>query len=271
MSTHDIPCMILAAGRGERMRPLTDYVPKPLLEIHGKSLLEHHLARLKANGFSRIVINHAWLGHMIEEKFGDGSSLGLNIQYSGEKEALETAGGIRQALDRLAPEDYFFVINGDVYAPDFPLHRTSIIIDKLRNENLTKPDLEHATLAYLFLVQNPAHHPQGDFFIAPSNEGFEKMNKQGQAFHQIYSELPGEKMDYSDLKVGDSKSIQRYTFSGAGIYHKSLFDQLTPGLKAPLAPLLKKAMATNQVFGELLSCSWHDVGSPERLNELNQS
>lgn len=231
--------MILAAGRGERMRPLTDVVPKPLLTIHGKSLIEHHLDNLKNAGFNKIVINHAWLGHLIEETFGDGMSRGLQIQYSPEKEALETAGGIRQALPLLNPEDYFLVINGDVYSPDFPFEKITELVKNLK----VKPGAQ----AYLFLVSNPPHHPQGDFYL----------NMDGSIHHES---------DHKENSVNG-----KYTFSGAGLYHKDLFAQLTPGAKAPLAPLLKEWMNENRVFGERLNCAWHDVGTPERLNELNQT
>lgn len=238
---NQFPCMILAAGRGERMRPLTDKLPKPLLEIHGKSLIDHHLTRLKTVGAQHIVINHAWLGHLIEEKIGSGNELGLDIQYSAEKEALETAGGIATALPLLKADDYFFVINGDVYSPDFPFAQLNKIVDELKGK--INGD-EKPVLAYLFLVNNPPHHPQGDFYI---NDG-------------IIS---------SEIEVSNSAS--KYTFSGAGIYHKELFKEIAPGTKAALAPLLKEAMKQKLVKGEILSCSWHDVGTPERLMELNQA
>lgn len=250
---YTIPCMILAAGRGERMRPLTDHLPKPLLEIHGRSLLDHHLFRLKDAGFEHVVINHAWLGHLIEQNLGDGSSKGLSIQYSPETEALETAGGIRKALPLLKPDDYFFVINGDVYSPDFPFDRIAGLVSVLR-EKIKAQDIgsNPTTLAYLFLVPNPEHHPKGDFFLDP-----------GSAEHLNHV--------YFEESQRSTQSTPRYTFSGAGLYHKSLFNHLEIGVKAALAPLLKEAMAKKQVFGELLSCPWHDVGTPQRLEQLNQS
>ena len=233
--------MILAAGRGERMRPLTDKLPKPLLEIHGQSLLSHHLARLKQEGFQKVVINHAWLGHLIEEKLGTGQELGLRISYSAEKEALETAGGIATALPLLKADDYFFVINGDVYSPDFPFSKLSSIVNNLRQQIKTG---QAPTMAYLFLVNNPPHHPLGDFYL-------------------------NENCVSSEQTVAGSQ--HKYTFSGAGLYHKDMFTKITSGTKAALAPLLKEAMAKNLVRGELLECGWHDVGTPERLMELNQS
>jgi MurNAc alpha-1-phosphate uridylyltransferase len=263
----DIPCMILAAGRGERMRPLTDHVPKPLLEIHGQSLLDHHLSRLKDAGFENIVINHAWLGHLIEEALGDGSTRGLKIKYSGETQALETAGGIRQALPLLNPKDYFFVINGDVYCPDFPFHRIGALVKQLRAKLKLRTDAsspssmadtkeqsdDQNTLAYLFLVPNPEHHPKGDFFLDEHTQG------------QVFFEA-----SQATKNPYNIHTIERYTFSGAGLYHKSLFANLIPGEKAALAPLLKEAMSKMQAFGELLSCSWHDVGTPQRLEQLNK-
>ena len=116
-----LPCFLLAAGRGERMRPLTDNLPKPLLTIQNKSLLAWHLETLALSGVQKVVINHAWLGEKIEESLGDGHQFGLSIKYSPEANALETAGGIRQALPLLSPEDYFLVINGDVFAPNLAI------------------------------------------------------------------------------------------------------------------------------------------------------
>lgn len=233
--------MILAAGRGERMRPLTDKLPKPLLEIHGQSLLTHHLLRLKEQGFQRVVINHAWLGHLIEENIGSGDKLGLSISYSPEKEALETAGGISTALPLLKVDDYFFVINGDVYSPDFPFEKLSPIVNKLRNQIKSG---QTPTLAYLFLVNNPPHNPLGDFYLNEDSVSAEQISTGAQS---------------------------KYTFSGAGLYHKDIFAKIPSGTKAALAPLLKEAMSNHLVQGELLKCGWHDVGTPERLMELNQS
>ena len=240
----DFPAMILAAGRGERMRPLTDNLPKPMLEIHGKSLLHYHLDGLKNNGFKNIVINHAWLGNKIEEAFGDGSAFGVNISYSPEENALETAGGIRNALKLLNPNDYFFVINGDTFMPGFPFDRIQEIVEQLR---IDIAEGANPLLAYLFLTKNPSHHPKGDFYlISPHVFSDDQLNSN---------------------PLGQAK----YTFSGAGIYHKDLFKDLHVGEKVPLAPLLKNAMGNLLVEGELLSCSWHDVGTPDRLSELNQT
>jgi len=235
--------MILAAGRGERMRPLTDSLPKPLLEIKGKSLLQYHLEGLKHHGFKHIVINHAWLGQHIEDAFGNGSKFALQIDYSSETVALETAGGIVNALPLLQPEDYFLVINGDTFMPEFPFEKIQDIVNQLRINKVQ----DHLLMqAYLFLVPNPSHHPHGDFYLFND---------------YVFSENP-----ISPNSSGASK----YTFSGAGIYHKNLFNEIPIGTKHPLAPLLKKAMMQRLVKGEVMQCSWHDVGTPDRLLALNK-
>ena len=233
-----LPCFLLAAGRGERMRPLTDTTPKPLLQIHGKSLLQWHIEALVAANTSRIVINHAWLGEQIESALGDGTQWGAQIQYSPEDTALETAGGIRQALPLINPQPYFLVINGDVFCPDFPI---TAFISRFQGhlKSGAKP------LAYLALVPNPPQHPEGDFY------------------------LHGEHV--SDKPTNSPLQEAKLTFSGIGIYHQSLFADLKLGEAAKLAPLLRSAMAKNQVFGEKYTGPWHDVGTPQRLHELNQS
>ncbi len=228
-----IPCLLLAAGRGERMRPLTDVLPKPLLAIKGKSLLAWHLKALAKAGVQQIVINHAWLGQKIEDALGNGSQFGLNITYSPEENALETAGGICKALPLLHPKDYFLVINGDVFAPNFPIQ--SLIKQALTLRNAPQP-----VLAHLIMVPNPAHHPEGDFYL-------------------------------QDARVS-SKAIldaEKLTFSGIGLYHRDLFQNLELGQPAKLAPLLVQAMAQNRVTAEKYCGPWHDVGTPQRLQELN--
>jgi len=213
--------MILAAGRGERMRPLTDNIPKPLLQVAGKSLLEWHLLALAQAGFKQVVINHAYLGEQIERALGDGSRWGLQIQYSPETHALETAGGIANALHLLG-EQAFLVVNGDVIAQvDFAHIQL-------------KPDC----LAHLLMVPNPAHHPQGDFCL---NAG--KLIQEGEPM---------------------------LTFSGIGIYHPSLFSHIHAGESAKLAPILRAAMDQGLVGGERFDGVWHDIGTPERLAEINR-
>ncbi|MFT2090282.1 N-acetylmuramate alpha-1-phosphate uridylyltransferase MurU [Paraglaciecola sp. 2405UD69-4] len=216
--------MILAAGRGERMRPLTDTLPKPLLSIHQKALIEYHLEALKLAGYERVVINHAWLGQLIEAKIGNGSRYGLEVIYSPEAKALETAGGIVKALPLLcqtAQDCYFTVVNGDVFT-DFDF------------ANLQEPPL-NAT-AHLVMVDNPGHNPDGDFYL-----------------------------DKNRLNVSQGKKL---TFSGIAIYHKSFFDTLRPEIQ-PLAPMLKDGIKNNQVSAQYFLGNWTDVGTPERLAQLN--
>ena len=228
-----IPCFLLAAGRGERMRPLTDKLPKPLLTIQNKSLLAWHLEALSVAGIRNVVINHAWLGQKIEKALGDGGQFGLSIVYSPEVSALETAGGIRKALPLLNPIDYFLVINGDVFSPNLPIKPLLEHVSLLRN-------LKDRPLAHLLMVPNPIQHPDGDFYL-------------------------------QNFKVSDSplEGAEKLTFSGIGLYHRDLFQGLELDLPTKLAPLLREAMAENRVTGEKYTGPWHDVGTPQRLQELN--
>lgn len=230
-----IPCLVLAAGRGERMRPLTDTIPKPLLQVQGKSLLAWHLEALANAGLTQVVINHAWLGEQIEASLGSGKQFGLQIFYSREESALETAGGICKALPLLRANDYFLVINGDVFTPQFPIQGLIQRVLELRSQD--------QLLAHLIMVPNPPQHPHGDFYL-----------DQTMVRDDGYAGATGAKL----------------TFSGIGIYHHTLFKGLISGQSAKLAPILRKAMADNRVSGEKYLGSWHDVGSPERLAELNK-
>lgn len=219
--------MILAAGRGERMRPLTDHTPKPLLEVGGKPLIVWHIENLKATGFEDIVINIAWLGDKIPAALGDGSKYGVKLLYSNEQQegALETAGGIIKALPLLLSDSAdkpFLVVNGDVWC-DFSYTN----ISPLKNDDL----------AHLIMVNNPEHNPKGDFSLADS-----RLNEAGES---------------------------KYTFSGIGYYHPDLFKNLDQGKRA-LAPILREKMHDNKISGELFSGDWRDIGTPERLEELNQ-
>ncbi|HEY6094835.1 MAG TPA: nucleotidyltransferase family protein [Gallionellaceae bacterium] len=226
--------MILAAGRGERMRPLTDHTPKPLLAVAGKPLIVWHIERLAAAGLTRLVINHAHLGQQIEEALGDGGRYGVHIQYSPERPAaLETAGGIAHALHLLGDE-VFAVINGDVYC-DYDLAQLPARATALRASH---------DLAHLVLVNNPPHHPQGDFHL-----------QQGRL-------LP---TDDQRLATDDSK----LTFSGIGLYKPALFAHLDRNAAAPLAPLLRKQIVQGQASGEHHQGVWVDVGTPQRLHELD--
>lgn len=220
--------MILAAGRGERMRPLTDRVPKPLLQAGGKPLIVWHIERLAAAGFTELVINHAHLGDQIEQTLGSGSAWGVSIDYSREGEALETAGGIALAL-RLLRNKPFLVVNGDIFCDyDFTLLRPAA-------QRLARSSL----LAHLVLVPNPDHHRCGDFALC------------------------------GDRVLADG--APRLTFSGIGVYAPELFAGITPGVKARLAPLLLEAMGRDRVTGEVHAGRWLDVGTPARLEELDQT
>jgi MurNAc alpha-1-phosphate uridylyltransferase len=218
--------MLLAAGRGERMRPLTDYTPKPLLEVAGKPLIVWHIEKLVRAGISELVINHAHLGAQIEQALGNGSRFGARIQFSAEAHALETAGGIANALPLLG-DGPFAVINGDIFCDyDFAA---------LRRQADT---LEHrGDAAHLVLVSNPPQHPDGDF-----------------ALH--------------DGRVIDGEP--RLTFSGIGIYQPALFAGIPRGSIAPLAPLLRAQIALGKVSGEHHAGLWADVGTPQRLAELDR-
>lgn len=219
--------MILAAGRGERMRPLTDHTPKPLLPVGGKPLIVWHLERLHAAGFRQVVINHAHLGTQIEAALGSGAALGLEIAYSPEPPgALETAGGIRHALPLLG-DAAFLVVNGDIWC-DWPFARAA--------EKMLSGD----TLAHLVLVNNPPHHPGGDFGLAGKR-----------IVNSAAAETP------------------RFTFSGIGIYSPALFAPLADHRPAKLAPLLRAAADAGRLGGELHGGRWIDVGTPERLQELD--
>lgn len=218
--------MILAAGRGERMRPLTDSCPKPLLRVGGKALIEWHLERLARTGFRQIVINHAHLGSMLEQALGNGSRWGLSIAWSREADALETAGGIAQALALLG-SDPFLVVNGDIWC-DFDFGRARTIAAQMLAGDLD---------AWCVLVDNPPQHPRGDFGI-----------------------------DSGRLLAEASR---RFTFSGIGVYRPTLFGQLIRGQPAPLAPLLREAITRGTAGAERHAGRWVDVGTPQRLTELD--
>lgn len=223
--------MILAAGLGERMRPLTDHTPKPLLKAGGKPLIEWQIERLRAAGFTDLVINHAHLGMQIESQLGDGSRLGVTIAWSDEGTPLETAGGIAKA-GHLLGDAPFMVTNGDVYA-EFDYARLGPVLADMANN----PE----RLAHLVLVDNPAHHPEGDF-------GLEEGRVTQPATH----------------------AIGRLTFSGIGCYRPELFAGIVPGDKAKLAPLLVAAMKAGKVTGEHFAGRWEDVGTPARLQALDK-
>lgn len=235
--------MILAAGRGERMRPLTDHCPKPLLEVGGKPLMGWHMEALARAGFHDLVVNTAWLGELIESRFGPQPANGGREQLSKEERprirfshegrdfggALETAGGIARALPLL--DDAFWLVGGDVYVPGFEFSRAAL-----------ERFAAGGKLAHLVLVPNPEHNPKGDFALRPDG-------------------------------VAQNQGEAKYTYSTVGLYRKALFQSLPAGnpqgVKAPLAPLLRAAMDNGQVTAEIYTGPWTDVGTPQRLAQLN--
>lgn len=217
--------MILAAGLGKRMQPLTTDLPKPLLKVGDKTLIEHQIERLVAGGITGIVINHFYLGGMIEELLGNGSKYGTSIIYSREPIRLETAGGIIKALPMLK-DDCFVVVNADIWTDfDFSTLEPVDGVDRL---------------AHLVLVENADHNPHGDFYID----------------------------DKGRVHEDHSARDQRLTFSGMSVMHKNLFRDL-PIQPRSMVPLLQEAMLQDQVSGEVYEGLWMDIGTPERLQEIN--
>jgi len=215
--------MILAAGRGERMRPLSDTKPKPLLEVKNKALILYHIEKLAKNGFRDIVINIAHLGHLIPEFLGDGSRWGVTLHYSDERMsgALESAGGIIKALPLLTDKP-FLVVNGDVFC-EYEFDPTFDLQGKM---------------AHLILVPNPPHNTKGDFGL----EGSQVLNS----------------------------AEQMYTFSGIAYYDPAFFSGLVLQ-KSALAPLLRSSIEKNEISAEVFNKKWHDIGTPQRLQEVNDA
>ncbi|MEZ5563698.1 MAG: nucleotidyltransferase family protein [Gammaproteobacteria bacterium] len=215
--------LILAAGRGERMRPLTSNMPKPLLRVGGKPLIDWHIEALARAGITELVVNLSWQAAKLRDHLGDGSRQGVSLQFSEEgPEPLETGGGIHHALGLLGPEP-FWVVNGDISC-DF---------------SFAPRELPPGTLAHLVLVPNPAHHPDGDFVLRDGR-----------------------------IVGADTADAARLTFAGISILQPALFSAARPG-RFPLAPLLRAAAEKNQVSGELYRGRWTDVGTPERLRQLD--
>lgn len=231
MSPVPTKAMILAAGLGERMRPLTEHTPKPLLMAGGKPLIVWQIERLRQAGFGDLVINHAHLGRKLEAALADGAALGVRIAWSDEGTPLETAGGIARAGHLLGAAP-FVVTNGDVYAEFDYTRLWPVLADMAKNP-------EH--LAHLVLVDNPVHHPQGDFVL-----------------------------DGDRVAMPPTHAVSRLTFSGIGCYRPELFADIVPGDKAKLAPLLQRAMAAGRVSGEHFAGRWEDVGTPQRLIDLDK-
>jgi MurNAc alpha-1-phosphate uridylyltransferase len=236
--------MILAAGRGERMRPLTLARPKPLLEVGGMALIEHHLYALAAAGVHEIVVNLSWLGDQIRAALGDGSRYGVALAYSEEgPEPLETGGGIFRALPLLSPigVEPFLVLNGDVWM-QYPYAE---LLGRFAN-GLPRKDQAHVVL-----VPNPAHNPRGDFWLDRD---------------RMIEPIPG--MAADTAVAARVAALPRLTFSGLGVYHPSLFNGCADGA-FKLAPLLRNVAAADRVGAERYDGDWLDIGTPERLAALD--
>ncbi len=227
--------MIFAAGRGERMRPLTDTCPKPLLKVRGRPLIVWHVLNLVRAGITEIVINHAHLGEQIEHTLGDGTAYGATIAYSHEDTALETAGGIAKARHLLGDEP-FLAISGDIYCPYFDFEQVKDVLAEKDLWGVPYP-LDQRDVCWLYLVKNPSYHPDGDFGLnlyAIANDG-----------------------------------EPRHTFANIGVYRPEMFDAITPGSYAKLGPLIRDYAARGLVGGELYAGDWVNVGTVEQLEALN--
>ena len=220
--------MLLAAGRGARMGALTDTCPKPLLVVRGKPLIVWHIEQCAAAGIKQLVINHAWLGTLIEQTVGDGSTWGLSIRYCAEPTALETSGGIANALPWLGSAP-FAVISSDIFC-DFNFNRLHSIGDQIQNSNLR---------AWCVLVNNPPHHPQGDFAC-----------EDGLMLQRAHASSPA------------------LTYSGIGVYTAQLFADVVPGKPERLLTQLMVGTNARQIGAQIHDGLWTDVGTPERLAQL---
>ena len=240
----NLPALILAAGRGERMRPLTDACPKPLLQVRGKTLIARHLEALARDGVRDVVINTAYLEEQFEPALGDGRAWGLRIRYSHERAdhggALETAGGIAKALPLLAEapggDRAFWVLAGDVFVPGFRFAAEAA-------RAFAEGPGQHTDLAHLWLVPNPAHVPQGDFAL----------DAEGRVHH----------------KASAPAGTPTFTYSTIGLYRPSMVDGIRPGEKAALRPCFDRAIDSGRLSGRVHLGEWTDVGTPERLAALN--
>ncbi|SFM30861.1 N-acetylmuramate alpha-1-phosphate uridylyltransferase MurU [Rugamonas rubra] len=228
--------MIFAAGRGERMRPLTDTCPKPLLAVRGRPLIVWHVLNLVRAGITDIVINHAHLGDLIEQTLGDGSRFGARIAYSPEQTALETAGGVAQARHLLGDEP-FVAISGDIYCPYFDFEQVKDVLPEHDMWGVPWPE-EKRDLAWLYLVKNPDHHPLGDFGV--------------------------------NLYTLTNEGAPLWTFANIGVYRPEIFDGIEPGSHAKLGPLLRQLIGQGRVGGEVYQGDWTNVGTVEQLEALNR-
>ncbi|MCG2586717.1 N-acetylmuramate alpha-1-phosphate uridylyltransferase MurU [Massilia sp. TS11] len=227
--------MLLAAGRGERMRPLTDSLPKPLLTVRGRPLIVWHILNLVRAGITEIVINHAHLGHLIEQALGDGSQFGARIAYSPEDPALETGGGIAQALPLLGPEP-FLAVSADIYCPYFDFADT---LDVLKDTDVLGNPIppEQRDMAWIYLTKNPWHNPHGDF---------------GLTLYQVSN-------------TGEPK----WNFANIGVYRPEMFADIVPGTHARMGPVIRAWAERGRVGGELIDTDWTNVGTIAQLEALN--
>jgi MurNAc alpha-1-phosphate uridylyltransferase len=227
--------MIFAAGRGERMRPLTDSCPKPLLKVRGRPLITWHVLNLVRAGITDIVVNHSHLGHMIEAELGDGSRYGARIVYSHEPVPLETAGGIANALHLLGDEP-FLAVSGDIYAPYFDFSQA---LDALQDEDvLGNPyPKDQRDIAWLWLTPNPWHNPEGDFGL--------------------------------DMYTLSNDGSPKWNFAGIGVYRPEMFDGIRAGEFVKFGPLMRKFIDIKRVGGEVYDGPWVNVGTVQQLEELN--
>jgi len=228
-----LKAIVLAAGRGKRMRPLSDACPKPLLAVHGKRLIEWHLEALARAGVRDVVVNTDWLEEQIVATLGDGARFGVSIAYSREGRdhggALETAGGIAKALRLLG--DAFWIVSADVWAPDFRFSASA-----------ARRFVESGRVARLWLVANPSFHPQGDFGVDADGLG---------------------------LAEGTGPDGQRWTYANIALARAAMFDGIAPGTHAALAPLLYAGMREKKISAEIYRGRWENVGTPEQLAALN--
>jgi MurNAc alpha-1-phosphate uridylyltransferase len=227
--------LVLAAGRGERMRPLSDHTPKPLLPVHGKPLIEWHLLALARAGVREVVINTAWLEDRIVAALGDGARWGLSLRYSMEGRdhggALETAGGMAKALPLLVSHDdeAFWLVSADIYAPGFEFDGSCAQVFG-----------QSSDLAHLWLVPNPPYHPGGDFGLDPAG------------------------------RVSHGDADKPWTYANLALCRASLVSHIVPGTRAALGPLLFSAAQAGRVSGAVLAGAWHNIGTPEQLAALNR-
>ena len=281
ISTKAAQAMLLAAGRGNRMRPLTDHTPKPLLLVHGRPLLEWHIRALAAQGVRHLLVNTGWLGVQLPEYFGaqyphskssnqsnNAPQITTQISYSREDidfgGALETAGGIARALPQLA--DIFWLAAGDVYAPDFAFAHADY-----------ERFAASSALAHLWLVPNPEHNPQGDFALALPEQTMQPEASTNPDTNQ--SADPSANWGTLHNPTAANAHLPRYTYSTIALMRRELFT--TPwctipagnpqGVAAPLAPVLRAAIDAGRVTGSIYQGRWTDVGTPQRLEALNKT